>query len=332
MTLRDVADAAGVSTATVSHVLNGTMSVTDGVRTRVEAAAKSLGYQGNRSARALRTGRTQMFGLLLPDLTNPFFPALAQAIEKRARREDYALILVDCGGDKQAQRRGLKLLAEHGVDGLVWIPLPGTVERPDSGRPTVVLGRSLPGVDTLVSDDEAGGRLVGERATRLGHRRVLYLGGPRSETATVRRRAGLIQGLGDRARLVAELNVPFATSLPAAARRALVSTDATYVACASDVIAIGALKVLAQAGRRVPADVSVSGFDNIAWSELVTPMLTTVAPQYRKIGTTAVELLLERLKRPELPSRDRVLSVSLIVRASDGEAPTTMGDVHEGEE
>jgi LacI family transcriptional regulator len=320
-TLRDVAAAAGVSPATASYTLNGTKPVSDELRRRVQVAAERLGYRGHRAARALRTGRSGALGLVLPDLTNPFYPALAQAIEARARRFGYALMLVDCGSARAAERRGLRLMADHGVDGLVWIPLPGggDVERP--ACPTVVIDRSRTGADTVVSDDVAGGALIAARALELGHERVLLLHGPRRATATRRRRQGLLDGLLGRAAVVSELYVPFTTALPPAAAATLVVTDATFVACGSDVIAIGALEALRAAGRRVPAEVSVVGFDDIAWARLVTPALTTVAHAVSDLGAAAVDLILERLRDPQAAPRDRVLPVVLVPRSSDGPAP-----------
>jgi LacI family transcriptional regulator len=320
-TLRDVAAAARVSPATASYALSGTKPVSDGLRKRVQGAAERLGYRGHRAARALRTGRSGALGLVLPDLTNPFYPALAQAIEARARRLGYALMLVDCGRAPAAERRGLRLMSDHGVDGLVWIPLSGRGDPDRPACPTVVIGRSRRGVDTVVSDDEGGGALVAARALEGGHRRVLLLHGPRGATATQRRRRGLLAALAGRAEVVAELYVPSATELPPAAAAALVASDASFVACGSDVIAVGALEALRAAGRSVPSEVSVVGFDDIAWARLVTPALTTVAHAVPDLGAAAVDLVLERLRDPQAAPRDRVLPVVLVPRSSDGPAP-----------
>jgi len=320
-TLRDVAAAAGVSPATASYALSGGKPVSDEARGRVQAAAERLGYRGHRVARALRTGRSESLGLVLPDLTNPFYPALAQAIEARARRFGYALVLVDCGRSPATERRGLRLMQEHGVDGLIWIPLPGRADPERPACPTVVIGRARPGVDTVVSDDVAGGRLVAERALRLGHERVLLLLGPADATATRRRREGLLAGLAGRAEVVGELHAPFATELPPGVAAALAATDATFVACGSDVIAVGALEALRVAGRRVPDEVSVVGFDDIAWARLVTPALTTVAHAVPELGAAAVDLIVDRLREPNQPARDCVLPVVLVPRASDAPPP-----------
>ncbi len=321
VTLRDVATLAQVSVATVSYALNDTKPVSDDVRRRVRAAAGELGYRGHRVARALRTGQTQSLGLLLPDLTNPFYPALAQAIEARARRRGYALMLVDCGRAPGVERRGLRLMGEHGVDGLVWIPLPGARFADAPPCPTVLVDRPRAGFDTVASDDIEGGRLLGERAVSLGHERVFLLHGPRSATSTRHRRRGFLEAVEGRATVVAELHVPFATTLPHEAREALAHTDATFVACGSDVIAVGALETLRSVGRDVPGDLSVVGFDDIDWAALVTPPLTTVAHAIGALGTTAVDLVLDRLVEPDGPARDLVLPVTLVERASDARRP-----------
>ena len=300
--------------------MNDTKPVSDEARNRVRTAAEDLGYRGHRVARALRTGRTQSLGLVLPDLTNPFFPALAQAIEARARRHGYLLVLVDSGRSATIERRGLRLMTEHGVDGLIWIPSPGArfSERP--ACPTVLIDRPRRGFDSVASDDEAGGRLLGERAVALGHEHVVLIHGPRSATSTRARRAGLLAGLAGRATIEGEYHAPYAVELPPEVRRALATTRATWVACGNDVLAIGALDALRCAGRSVPGEIGVVGFDDIAWASLVTPALTTVAHRIDQVGAAAVELVLQRVEEPGAPDRNRVLPVSLVPRTSDAPA------------
>ena len=320
VTLRDVAAGAGVSPATVSHVMNDSKPVSDDVRRRVRAVAEELGYRGHRVARALRTGRTQSLGLVLPDLTNPFFPALAQAIEARARRRGYMLVLVDTGRSASTERRGLRLLEEHGVDGVIWIPSPAARFTMRPARPTVLIDRPRRGFDSVASDDEAGGRLLGERAVALGHERVLLLHGPRSAASTRARRAGLLAGLAGRAEVVAEHHAPYTSELAPEVRHALATTPATWIACGNDVLAVGAIDALRRAGRAVPGRVGVVGFDDIAWAALVTPGLTTVAHAVAEVGAAAVDLVVQRLDEPGAPDRHRVLPVALVPRASDAPA------------
>ncbi|MEJ2480387.1 MAG: LacI family DNA-binding transcriptional regulator, partial [Acidihalobacter sp.] len=197
VTLKDVAKAAGVSTATVSHVLNGTKSVADGTRERVEAAVEALGYRLSQPARTLRTGRHRVLGLLLPDLTNPFFPALAKAVAETARKLGYGLMLSESGSDGQSESQALAAI-EQRVDGVVWVP---EAPRPPHlpYRPAVIIDRVGPefgAFDSVSSDHRAGGRLQARLARELGHRRIGLLAGPADSISARSRREALCEALG----------------------------------------------------------------------------------------------------------------------------------------
>lgn len=315
-TLKDVAKAAGVSTATVSHVVNATKPVSEETRVRVETAIAALGYRPSQSARALRTGRHRVLGLLLPDLANPFFPALAQAVAEMARELGYGLMLSESGSNRDSENQALASIQQR-VDGIVWVP---QTRRPDNKphRPAVIIDRIGPGLmnfDCVSSDHRAGGSLLAQKIRELGHRRIGLLAGPADSVSGRQRRESLCAELGEmRPEWIVE--VPYSSELPAAAVTRLLNTDVTLVVAANDAVAIGALRVLKANGRRVPEDVSLIGFDDIPWATLVDPPLSTVSQPVREIGRRAVELLHRRLGAYAGEPTHVVLPVTYVERGS----------------
>lgn len=310
--LKDVAKLAGVSVATASYVLRRAKPVSAVVEARVWQAARQLSYQPNRSAQALRTGRSQTLGLIVPDLTNPYFPELVQAIETSARALGYALLLIDAQNDGATEREGLKLLASYGIDGLLWVP----VGEPQSTPfPTVLVDRASGGFDVVQADHYQGGRLLAAHALELGHRRIGLLSGPAQLDSARKRRQGLLDGLAPLMPLW-ECEVPYTANLPRHAVEQLTHGGATLVICANDAVAIGALQVLKALGRPVPDEVSLLGFDDLPWATLIDPPLSTVRQAVGDLGRTAVTRLLARIEQPDAPLHADVLPVELIARRS----------------
>lgn len=316
--LRDVAKAAGVSIATASHVLNGTKAVRPQVAERVLSVAQSLGYHLNRTGRTLRTGRSHTVGLLVPDLTNPFFPQFAQAVARATHELGYALLLFDSGNDPTIEATALDLLAEYRVDGAIWIPT-GTQAPFVPPFPLVVVDRPLDGItdaDLIQADHEGGGTLLAAYATRLGHEYVGLLSGPQSLASARQRRCGFITEATGRLNVVWEAEVPFSVELSRDAEAKIAEGGVSLIAAANDMVAIGALRVLKHVGKRVPEDVSVLGFDDIPWASLVNPPLTTVRQSLAGLGKVAVHKLVSRLENPSRPPERVVLAVELEERAS----------------
>ncbi|MBS0372999.1 MAG: LacI family DNA-binding transcriptional regulator [Proteobacteria bacterium] len=318
-TVKDIAAAVGVSVATVSNVLNGRPNVGREIRARVLEVAEQLGYRPNRAAQAMRTGRTRAIGLVLPDLTNPFFPELAQAVENTARAAGLLVCLVDSQGRVEAEADGFSLLMQHAVDGILWCPVgprPPPILR-GLQKPVVLIDRPLPGYDVVQSDYAMGGRLLAEYARRMGHGRVGLLSGPRRIESARQRRDGFA-GASPRGLKVAwEVHVGFDGALSAEAEAALRRRrGATLIVCGNDLIAISAIRSLARLGLRVPEDVSVSGFDNIRWTDLVAPRLTTIAQPVGAIGAKAVEVIRERMSGAPHVGRRTLFDVALVERDS----------------
>lgn len=316
-TLKDVARVAGVSIASASHALNGSKPVSDGLRRRVEAAAENVGYVPHAQARTLRTGRSLTLGVLLPDLGNPYFPALLQAVCAAANEAGYGTLVADAGGTHEGERPALDLLAAHRVDGVVWAPRDAAGRPPD--LPTVTVDRTARGCDGVAADHREAGRLVARHLRAAGRRRPVVLHGPgRLQSARERSEGFREAWTGD---LAFEAEVAFDHRLPAEVRRALADAETSYdaVACANDAVALGVLRLLHRSGRRVPDDVAVVGVDDIAFAELAEPALTTVRQPLEALGREAVRLLIERIDGEAGPPRQLTLPVRLIVRGSSPE-------------
>ena len=318
-TVKDIATAVGVSVATVSNVLNGRPNVGHIIRKKVLHAAKQLGYRPNRAAQAMRTGRTRAIGLVLPDLTNPFFPELAQAVENTARSFGLLVCLIDSQGRVDGESDGFALLMQHAVDGVIWCPLgprpPAALKKLD--RPVVLIDRPGPGYAVVHSNYVMGGELLAQYALRMGHTRVGLLCGPQDLESARQRRDGFVNAAPDEIEIAWEVNVGFDGVLTPQAVDALRRRrNVTLIVAGNDVIAISAIRCLSEHGVNVPEDVSITGFDNIRWADLVTPRLTTVAQPMGAIAAKAVELMQKSLAGQIIPARHTLFEVTLIERDS----------------
>lgn len=314
--LRDVAEHAGVSTATVSFVLNNTKPVAAETRARVEQAIASLNYRRSPSALALRTGRHHAIGLLLPDLSNPFFPALAQAITDAAWQHGLALILASAGADPQKESEAIMALEERS-DGVIWIPGSSqTFLKPSV--PMVVLDRPAPKLaafDSISSDHHAGGAAAAKLLQQLGRCQVGLISGPSDSPNANSRRDGFLATFKE-TDLLWHCEAPFALGLPEDVANKLKDPMLDAVFAASDVMAIGVLRKLKEYGRDVPGEVSVVGYDDIPWAALVEPQLTTIQQPVFALGECAVKTLAARIAQPKAPLIHHLLPINLIERAS----------------
>lgn len=318
-TVKDIAAAVGVSVSTVSNVLNDRPNVGRANRQRVLRVVKQLGYRPNRAAQAMRTGRTRAIGLVLPDLTNPFFPELAQAVENTARSLGLLVCLIDSQGSTQGEADGFALLMQHAVDGIIWCPLgprlPAYLK--DLARPVVLIDRPRPGYAVVHSNYVMGGWLLAQHALRMGHTRVGLLSGPQHLESARQRRNGFVAAFPRSIDIAWEVCVGFDGVLTPQAREALRRRrKATLIVAGNDLIAISAIRCLAEEGVSVPAEVSVAGFDNIRWADVVTPRLTTIAQPVGAIGAKAVELMQERMSGEKIPNRSTIFDVELVERDS----------------
>jgi len=325
-TIADVARYAGVSVATVSHVMNRTRHVEPETAERVRAAIAALRYSPNSLARSLRRGETKTIGLLLPDNSNPFFASVARQIEDAGFVAGYTVILCNSDGSAEKEERYLSVLMAKQIDGLIFAGSSDharVFSQLSAAVPAVLLDREIHSVnvDTVLVDHDHGGYLAGRHLVGLGHKRIGVIGGPRDSSSSPARLRGFVRALGEAgvelpADAVVDSDYHFAGGRLAMERLLTQVPDITAVFACNDLMAMGAITALRSRGLRVPDDISMIGFDDIPYAVTTWPPLTTIAQPVEKIGTRAVSLLLERVAEPAAHSRREVLMPVLVERES----------------
>lgn len=325
-TIKDVAALAGISYTTVSHVVNKTRPVSEEVRLKVEAAIKSLDYVPSAVARSLKAKTTATIGLLVPNSLNPYFAELARGIEDYCERNGYCVILCNSDDNPDKQRSYLRVLLEKRIDGLIVASAGG-----DSGlaqglagvkTPMVIVDRGLEGVDAdLVRiDHEYGAYLATRHLLELGHRDIATIGGPASTSVAQMRQAGFARALKEAGVEVSPsrmLESDFtSTGGYNAASVLLERNPPSAIFAGNDMIGIGVLRAAAERNVRVPAELSVIGFDDIQMSRYVYPALTTVGQSILQLGEMAAEVLLRRIATPGLATDQRIVTPSIVLRES----------------
>lgn len=323
--IKDVARLAGVSTATVSRVLSGG-TVSDELRLRVEDAVRTIGYRPNLSARRLRSQHSQTIGLIVSDVTNPFFTAVARAVEDAAYDAGMRVIL--CNSDEDPDKEGmyLRLMQEERVTGLILAPTRQALQDfHPLDFPVVLIDRSGPAgtCDSVVLDNAGACAVLVEHLAAQGYRRIGGLFGNTSTTGRERhqgyRDAMAARGLKPDPRFIA----PQAEFAETEVRSWLASPDRPQALVASNgQILLGTMRALLGEGWRVPEDMAVAGFDNESWTGLVAGGLTVIEQPVREIGRHAMALLFDRLHTPDLAARKVVLAGRCVIRNSSLMRPT----------
>jgi DNA-binding LacI/PurR family transcriptional regulator len=329
-TMRDVAKAAGVSLMTVSRVVNREPAVTPETAARVERAIRQLGYQRNDMARHLRRkGQgTQTIGLLVDDLANPFFSALARAVEDEARLRNYVVLIGSSNDDLLREREVVSAFCARRVDGLIVVPVGGNHRylraQLTAGTKVVCVDRPADNleVDTVVVDNRNGAHQAVAHLLGHGHRRIGYLGDHRNIWTLKERYAGFCDAFADLGLTPDQALVRHGLrsgdeAAHAAADLMRSARPPTAVFTTNDLITIGAIQGLGEGAARV----AVVGFDDFALAERVNPPVTVVAQDPVALGATAAQLLFARIGGDTSPPRDVVLLTRLVVRGSGELAP-----------
>ena len=331
ITITDVAREAGVSMMTVSRVLNNKEGVGQETRQVVLDVIKKLGYRPSGVARSLATQRTGTIGLVMPDVSNPFFPGIALGVEKIAFAAGYSVLLCNTEEDPQREMDVLELLTEKWVDGLVLCSSRIDEEKLTSILPlypaAVLINRQLlnpkdvHAVGSVLIADKAGGQMATQHLISRGHKKIGYLAGPNNSQSNQWRWEGYQDAL-------VEAGLPYVSkyvySCPPtveggfqAGRNFLTAhPEITALFCYNDLIAVGVLQACTAMGRKVPDDLAVVGFDDIILAPLVTPSLTTCRVVSEELGESAARLLLDRIGGCVQDCEKKVLQPELVIRAS----------------
>jgi LacI family transcriptional regulator len=331
-TLRDVAERAGVSTGTVSRVMNNRAGVDEQLRSRVLAVASEMGYVPRLQA---STGRIGMYLREVEQFAdhNAYFSRIVYGAQAECRRRGWQFVFGSIGEGPEAQLEFSRAIQGAHLDGLVLINVlrREVVEAAlGTGLPVVVVDDEYPDLPTDgVNHDAYGGALMAMRyVLAQGHRRIGLLVGPEAHVNMRRRHAAYRDALYEAGvpydpALVVDCDLSVDGGERAAARFLAGKPDVTAIVCANDCSAIGALRALRAAGFRVPHDISVVGFDDIHSARLVSPALTTVHVDTEEIGAATIQTLIDRLHHPQRPYSTRLLHTSLVVRETVSPAPVT---------
>ena len=335
VTIRDVARAANVSISTVSHVLSGKRPTSGPTRRRVEAVIERLGYRPNRVAQSLVWRRPFALGLIIPDITNPYFPAFARGAEDRVRERGYTLVLGNSDYDPQREFSYLDLVRSQQLAGAIYClgdemsPIVGELNRAvEEGLSVVLVHSPLPKVPTVCADNRQGGRLAAEHLLRLGHRAIGIVSALPLDEGMADREAGFLDALREAGLATDRSSVPVTYGDHQIEGGRVATTELlahepglTAIFVLNDLMALGALEAARESGRRIPQDLSIVGFDDIPFAALANPPLTTVGQPIRQLGEQAADLLLHVIEHGAAPAQDQgapnvLLPNRLIQRAS----------------
>jgi LacI family transcriptional regulator len=328
-TMRDVAEQAGVSLTTVSHVINRTRFVSLDVTERVMSAMDQLNYRPNELARSLRRGHTRTLGLILPDSANPYFAEIGHAIEVAAYESGYNVILCNTHGVEQKESHYINVLRNKQVDGIIFV---ATGDKTNSisqtlgdDFPVLLVDRELVGVstDVIIVNNYQGGYLATQHLLNLGHTKIACISGPSRIRPSSERISGYTQALEQAG---VNVNPDYFrmgdfhpnSGYQAALELLNLADPPTAIFACNDLMAIGVIRAGMEMGRKVPDDLALVGFDNIELAAYTIPPLTTISQPIEEMGEIATQLLIRRIHEDMSEPRRELLPVELVVRGSCG--------------
>jgi DNA-binding LacI/PurR family transcriptional regulator len=332
VTIKDIAKETGVSHTTVSRALRGSPLISDETTRRIQDTALALGYLPSSAAQSLKTNRSQALGVIVANIDDPYFSEILQGIEEVAQGKNYSLFIAASQRDPEREKTIVQAMRQHRVDGVIICSTTFSAERSQQffkyGVPIVMVNNQA-AEDyrySIYHDDVDGSRQITKHLLGLGHQKIAYLGNSSSGRTIEDRCSGFRFEL-EAAGLTTPDHYIFQTpgSEPEKAKRAVdhflrLPDRPTGIVCFNDMLAIGAMKVLQQRGIRVPEEMSITGFDNIVFSEYTNPPLTTFDQPKRFIGQKAAELvlsLLDSTSNTHVPQQKiQILQGSLLVRQS----------------
>jgi LacI family transcriptional regulator len=326
ITIKDVAQYAHVSIGTVSNVLNGTTPVKEDLRRRVLEAIRHFGYQPNQLARGFRRNRTNLLGMVIPDIVNPFFPAIVRGVQDGAYQKSFNLVLCNSDNDLRKESHYLQELRDHRMAGILLIPSGNSWTDPGKTHhqtPVVCLDRRPAdwSGDSVTSDNRQGALTATLYLIELGHRAIALIGGSANLSNAIERKEGFRTAMREHHIAIGPGYIQegeFNRISGYDKMRTLLQLRPrpTAVFAGNDLIAYGALTAIREAGLECPKDISVVGFDDLDLSEFTNPPLTTIAQPVYQMGASSADLLLNRIAGAKTAAVHLVLPTELKLRHS----------------
>lgn len=325
--MRDVADRAEVSVTTVSHVINNTRHVSDELSQRVITAMDELGYQPNILARSLRRGETKTVGVILPDSSNPYFAELARGIEDSSFEKGYSVILCNSDNSTEKERLYTKVLAEKQVDGIVMVPSTDSpesiIELLNRKIALVLVDRFVSDVDVdyVLVDNKSGGDIAVQHLIDLGHKRIGCVLGLKKVLSSDARLEGYRQalnrnGIAYQEEFVYQGNFQYKSGFEAAEKLLSKDNKPSAIFACNDLMAVGVVSNALERGFSIPDHLSVVGFDDIPLATYANPPITTINQPKYGMGALATEMLLQRMRNPQIETRREILDLKIVIRKS----------------
>jgi len=326
-TIKDVAKLAEVHPSTVSRVINDDSRISEKTKNKVLLIIKKLGYTPNAIARGLKIKRTYTLGMLIPDITNPFFAEIARGVEDAANKNNFNVILCNTDDKLKKERTYLEILKGKRVDGLIL----GTAHVKDKSIlelemkkfPYILISRNIEGLDKncIIVDDVEGGMMATEYLIKLGHRRIAHITGPLKTRSALNRLKGYklalkkynIEYMNE---LVEEGDFRIKGGYQAMKKFLKLLEPPRAIFAANDLLALGAMQAIQKKNFHIPEDFSVVGFNDIELASFVYPALTTIRQPMLEMGELAVKMLLRIIEEGEFNQRKIVLKPKLIIRES----------------
>jgi LacI family transcriptional regulator len=328
-TIKEVAEKAGVSVSTVSHVVNGTRYVSDDLKTKVLSVMECLDYQPNRIARSLRKKQTNSLGLIVADITNPFYSEIAWSIEYLSYIQKYSLMLCNSDGDPEKEQFYLNQLSQWQVDGIILVSSmifpTRMISVGDGSLPIILIDHDCPGYDfdTILIDDFYAGKLATEHLIQLGHERIACITGSKENIPSYKRVYGYKAALEEHnlevdPALIVRGDFNIISGVNCTNRLLEMENRPSAIFACNDLMAMGVMQSAFNHGIKIPDDLSVVGFDDIYWSKYTVPPLTTIKLPIHQLAEEAVNCFLNRIENPDNAFRSVTLEVQLEKRLSTG--------------
>lgn len=327
ITLKMVAERAGVSVNTASRAINNKSDINEETKKRVLKVAQELGYVQNATAVALRTKKTRTLGVVIADNRNPFYAEVLNGIEEAAREKNYHIILANTQRDYQKEEEAINLLLAKRVDGLLVTPVQ---DRNDDIKklieaniPFVIVGRDFENieVDAVYNDEVKGGFFATEYLIKKGHKRIAFINGFLHKSPAQGRLEGYKKALKEHGiplvdMMVSVGDIDVEDGYERTKQMLEKNLDFTAIFAYNDMMAFGAMQVIKEKGLRIPEDIGLVGYDDIPFSSLISPSLTTIKLKKQELGAESVKLLLSRINGSREKMKKIMLNVELIVRGT----------------